>query len=1111
MPGAAIGALLGMAFGTTMAAGVTFLGYTAGTMWMLGASIGSLFDQVDVGDLSGSTPTYSFGELSNTMTQLLPVPIVYGEIRAAGNMFMRRFYDDTQSKMDLLVGIGEGPISKIHSVYCDDVRLTDDSGTWVATDKAECSLNIHLGGPDQEADSRHPEVPYNNTAYIGLTLRAQDGISGTPTISSIVQGRIVWTPAGERYTTNPAWLVYDVLTNKRYALGIDPDLIDLESFEASAAFCDELVDGAPRYTLNFSLDTQKPAIDHLRDMLSCFRGYIVARDKIRLCVDRSVSAPSKTITADNIVRGSFSWWQKPDADTLNRITIEWVDPENYYERTTTAFEWWDDIVRRGIHEKKYSLLGITNAAQVGRMGYALLEASKKVIDFCSFSVSLKDCDIEAGDVIAVTYDLPGWTRKWMRVVAVRDDGNTDCAQLTCSEYVASCYDDSALDVPRPDPDNPPVNRDDVFALTLSDVGYLEGDGSWIPIVRAEWQNPSSFTPSALRVRYRYDDDPEGEWKLHLDTSSLVTQTDIKGLESGKTVTVWVKAVKSGGSETDGVQAAMLVGKDTTPPGAPTSLTATGWFGSIWLTWVNPTDADLKHVEVWECDHDTLADAVKIAEVPGTSYNRYLGSFAGRYYWVRAVDFSGNVSQWNAEAGTYGYSDIENAKDFWDRLLQITEVAAAVDWLKQTIPSLAESHIKTLLGDADESWKAALEQRKQEKIAEMQIQGALADFDDYKWSLAAITEEKTTRETENEAIASWVRSVAAMIGNPDNPADGTVFAALREELTARAAADEASAKRIETLEAAIGDPWNPGAGTIYAALRDDREASVTRDEALARDIQIVSAGIGDPVSPVAGTVFAVIADEKTARAAADSALASQQTTLQTQLAGNTASIQELLQSVDGIRGQWGILLDINGRITGLTLIGGQSHTSMVFKVDSFIVQTPDGDVPPFMIGTVDGQLRTVIRDTWIQDAAIKSAKIKDAAVETLKIAGNAVSVMAAQSPTSTIEWTTDEYKTVAYVQPSLLVGFPVLIQFSCNVHVGECTAMVRLLRNGSVVSGQSDITIAQYGDSARFGAVYSYQDQAPSTGTVRYEIQMKKSGGLYLALYTRSMWALHTKR
>ena len=111
----------------------------------------------------------------------------------------------------------------------------------------------------------------------------------------------------------------------------------------------------------------------------------------------------------------------------------------------------------------------------------------------------------------------------------------------------------------------------------------------------------------------------------------------------------------------------------------------------------------------------------------------------------------------------------------------------------------------------------------------------------------------------------------------------------------------------------------------------------------------------------------------------------------------------------------------------------------------------------------------------------------------------------------VDWTTDEYKTAAYVQPSLLVGFPVLIQFSCNVHVGECTAMVRLLRNGSVVSGQSDITIAQYGDSARFGAVYSYQDQAPSTGTVRYEIQMKKYGGLYLALYTRSLWALHTKR
>jgi len=96
-----------------------------------------------------------------------------------------------------------------------------------------------------------------------------------------------------------------------------------------------------------------------------------------------------------------------------------------------------------------------------------------------------------------------------------------------------------------------------------------------------------------------------------------------------------------------------------PPDAPTGLTATGWFGSIILEWINPTAPDLSHIEIWENAVDDRASAVKIADAKGTTYMRYLGSFQGRYYWIRAVDLSGNISAWNADAGVYGYSDQED--------------------------------------------------------------------------------------------------------------------------------------------------------------------------------------------------------------------------------------------------------------------------------------------------------------------------------------------------------------------------------------------------------------------------------------------------------------------
>ena len=322
MPGAAIGALLGFVFsGTAVGAGLAgLLGISVGTLWLVGASIGSLFDAPSL-DIGGSTPNYAFGQLANTKSQLLPVPIVYGRCRVGGNVFMQTFYDDSMQKMDMCVGVSEGPIQSIKSVYANDIVLIDENGD-VVHELADSSINLHLGAPDQLADSRDPGGnAYPNTAYIALTLKAQDGLSGNPVISSIVEGRKVWTPSGTVFTRNPAWIVYDFLTNTRYGVGIPTEYIDLDSFTAAATYCDHPIDGEPRFTLDYIIDVQRPAVDHLQAMLGCFRGFFLARDKIELHVEQAGSV-YKALGPDNFVKGSFTWWQKSGDDSPNRIVIE---------------------------------------------------------------------------------------------------------------------------------------------------------------------------------------------------------------------------------------------------------------------------------------------------------------------------------------------------------------------------------------------------------------------------------------------------------------------------------------------------------------------------------------------------------------------------------------------------------------------------------------------------------------------------------------------------------------------------------------------------------------------------------------------------------------------
>lgn len=696
MPGAAIGALLGLAFSST-AIGVGlagFLGVSVGTLWLVGASIGSLFDAPSI-DLGGSTPNYAFGQLSNTKSQLLPIPIVYGRCRVGGNVFMQTFYDDSLQKMDMFVGVSEGPVQSIKSVYANDVVLIDENGD-VVHELADSSINLHLGAPDQVADSREPTgSTYPNTAYIALTLKAQDGLSGNPVISSIVEGRKVWTPSGTVFSRNPAWIVYDFLTNTRYGVGIPTKHIDLDSFTAAATYCDAPIDGEPRFTLDYIIDTQRPAVDHLQAMLGCFRGYFLARDKIELHVEQTGSV-YKELTEDNFVKGTFSWWQKSSDDSPNRIVIEWIDPNNHYEQSSAPFEWTEDIAARGVYEKSISLLGVTRPEQVGRLGNYLLETAKRVQNFCAFQVSLQDADIEAGEIISLTYqDFTGWSAKPFRVLAVQDEGQTGNVTITCAEYDATVYGDDALPVQTPIVDPTPVTYDDVYSLALEDVGYIADDGTWFPVIRATWQNPSDYTPAALNIRWRYSGDTV--WNLHLNTSRLTTQTNITGLTTGEDLEVWVNCVKpNNGGETTGVTATLSVGRDVTPPAAPTSLTATGWFGNINLEWVNPADKDLNHIEVWENAIDNRDTAVKIAETKGNTYQRYVGSFITRYYWVRAVDLSGNVGAWNATAGTAGNSDQENHQDFVDLLLEENPyLNEAIDDLNTRIDPI-ETNLDNLL-------------------------------------------------------------------------------------------------------------------------------------------------------------------------------------------------------------------------------------------------------------------------------------------------------------------------------------------------------------------------------------------------------------------------------
>jgi hypothetical protein len=146
---------------------------------------------------------------------------------------------------------------------------------------------------------------------------------------------------------------------------------------------------------------------------------------------------------------------------------------------------------------------------------------------------------------------------------------------------------------------------------------------------------------------------------------------------GHTYEVVVRAIAEDGRE-EAIEAApratLLLAGVTKVPVTPSSLVATPFLYTIFLTWTNPLDSDFDVTEVWRHTADVRASAVKIAEMRTDSFVDDIGaSGETRYYWIRSRNTSGIESDWNATAGVAATTTKVVATDIDDFAVTATKM------------------------------------------------------------------------------------------------------------------------------------------------------------------------------------------------------------------------------------------------------------------------------------------------------------------------------------------------------------------------------------------------------------------------------------------------------
>ncbi len=132
-----------------------------------------------------------------------------------------------------------------------------------------------------------------------------------------------------------------------------------------------------------------------------------------------------------------------------------------------------------------------------------------------------------------------------------------------------------------------------------------------------------------------------EWKL---SSTGIDLTLVEEVDS-----VWADPLE--GDYTVRTETGTLVFGETGIP-APTSLTATAIFEGVQLNWTNPLLGTFRYIEIHASDDNVRGNAVIIAEVTSTPFVEVLHENPReRFYWIRAVNAQGEVSDFEPDLTT----------------------------------------------------------------------------------------------------------------------------------------------------------------------------------------------------------------------------------------------------------------------------------------------------------------------------------------------------------------------------------------------------------------------------------------------------------------------------
>ncbi|QXV80558.1 J-like tail tip protein [Escherichia phage IsaakIselin] len=209
------------------------------------------------------------------------------------------------------------------------------------------------------------------------------------------------------WSNNPAWVLYDLITNQRYGLdqrelGIE---IDKWSIYEAAQYCDQMVpDGKgglePRYLCDVVIQSQIEAFNLIRDICSIFRGMSFWNgESLSIVVDKPRD-PSYIFSNDNVVNGDFQYTFASEKSMYTQCNVTFDDEQNMYSQDIEGVFDTEAALRFGHNPTSITAIGCTRRSEANRRGRWILKTNLRSTTV-NFATGLEGMIPTIGDVIAI--------------------------------------------------------------------------------------------------------------------------------------------------------------------------------------------------------------------------------------------------------------------------------------------------------------------------------------------------------------------------------------------------------------------------------------------------------------------------------------------------------------------------------------------------------------------------------------------------------------------------------------------------------------------------------------------------------------------------------------